>query len=197
MSIKQELLEHFNFENKRKGGLTMSTKLAPEAQPEAVPVKVNVGGVESLFDRAKEIYGLIARRAYELFEGRGRQDGFDLEDWLRAERESLLPISTVTSEYEDLLAVCVEVPGFNEKQIQVCLEPRRLIISGKIEQTDEQKSGETIYTSLRSNEFFNTLDLFEEVDPAKATATFKDGVLDIRLPKVAQAEPAQVEVKVK
>ena len=175
----------------------MSTKLAPAAQPEAVPVKVTIGGVESLFDRAKEIYESIARRAYELFEGRGRQDGFDLEDWLRAERETLLPISTITTEYDDHLAVRAEVPGFTDKEIQVSLEPRRLIISGKIEQTDEQKSGETTYTSLRFNEFFNTLDLFVEVDPAKATATFKEGVLDIRLPKAAQAEPAQVEVKVK
>lgn len=172
----------------------MSTKLAPEAQPESVPVKVDVGVIESLFDRAKEIYESIARRAYELFEGRGRQDGFDLEDWLSAERESLLPVSTITTEYDDHLAVRAEVPGFTEKEIQVSLEPRRLIISGKIEQTDEQKSGETTYTSLRSNEFFNTLDLFVEVDPAKATATFKDGVLDIRLPKVNQAEPARVEV---
>ena len=29
----------------------------------------------------------IARRAYELYEARGREDGHDLEDWLRAESE--------------------------------------------------------------------------------------------------------------
>jgi len=29
----------------------------------------------------------IAQRAYELYEARGREDGHDLEDWLRAERE--------------------------------------------------------------------------------------------------------------
>lgn len=29
----------------------------------------------------------IARRAYELYEARGREDGHDLEDWLRAEAE--------------------------------------------------------------------------------------------------------------
>jgi HSP20 family protein len=171
----------------------MSTKLAPEAQPLAAPVKVNVGGIESLFDRAKEVYESIARRAYELFEGRGRQDGFDFDDWLRAERETLLP--TVTIENDDHIEVRAEVPGFTEKEIKVALEPRRLIISGKTEQTDEQKEGEATYTSLRSNEFFTTLDLLEEVDPAKATAKLKDGVLDIRLPKVAQAEPARVEVK--
>jgi HSP20 family protein len=181
--------------NRRKGERKMSTKLAPEAQPLAAPVKVNVGGIESLFDRAKEVYESIARRAYDLFEGRGRQDGFDFDDWLRAERETLLPISTVTAEYDDHLEVRAEVPGFTEKEIQVALEPRRLIISGRTEQTDEQKSGGATYTSLRYNEFFTTLDLFVEVDPAKATASLKKGVLDIRLPKVAQAEPARVEVK--
>ena len=175
----------------------MSTKLAPEAQPVAAPVKVNDGGTESLFDRAKEIYESIARRAYELFEGRDRQDGFDFDDWLRAERERLLPISTVTTEYDDRLEVRAEVPGFTDKEVQVNLEPRRLTISGKTEQTDEQKSGDATYTSLRSNEFFNSLDLFVEVDPAKSTATLKDGMLDIKLPKVAQAEPARVEVKAK
>ena len=173
----------------------MSTKLAPEAQPLAAPVKVEVGVIESLFDRAKEIYESIARRAYELFEGRGRQDGFDFDDWLRAEREMVLP--TVTIENDDHLEVRAEVPGFTEKEIQVNLEPRRLIISGKTEQTGEQKSGDATYRSLRSNEFFNTLDLLEEVDPAKATATLKNGVLDIKLPKAAQTAPARVEVKTK
>ena len=171
----------------------MSTKVATQAQPGSGPVKLNVEGFESLFDRAKEIYESIARRAYELFEGRGRQDGYDFDDWLRAERETLLPISTVTSEYDDHLAVRAEVPGFTDKEVQVYLEPRRLIITGKVEQTDEQKSGEATYTSLRSNEFFTTLDLFEEVDPAKAAATLKKGVLDIKLPKAAQAAPAAAD----
>lgn len=171
----------------------MSAKLAPEAQPAAVPVKVNVGGIERLFDRAKEVYDSIARRAYEFFEGRGRQGGFAFDDWLRAERETLLP--TITIENDDHLEVRAEVPGFTEKEIQVNLEPRRLIISGKTDQTDERNSGEATYTSLRSNEFFTTLDLFEEVDPAKATATLKNGFLDIKLPKAAQATPARVEAR--
>ena len=36
-----------------------------------------------------EIYERIRRRAYELYEERGRQDGFEQEDWVRAEREML------------------------------------------------------------------------------------------------------------
>jgi outer membrane protein TolC len=39
------------------------------------------------FKRAAADHADIAQRAYELYEQRGRQDGWDLEDWLKAERE--------------------------------------------------------------------------------------------------------------
>ena len=35
---------------------------------------------------------LFARRAYQLYEARGRLDGFDLQDWLQAEREILAQV---------------------------------------------------------------------------------------------------------
>jgi HSP20 family protein len=107
----------------------------------------------------------------------------------------LLPVPIEATEYDDHLTVRAEVPGFNEKEIEVSCEPHRLVINGKIEQTDEHKAGETTYTSRRSNEIFHALDLPSEIDPAKATATLKYGVLDIRLPKVTRTEPDHVEVK--
>jgi outer membrane protein TolC len=39
------------------------------------------------FKRAAAEHAHIAQRAYELYEQRGRQEGLDLEDWLKAERE--------------------------------------------------------------------------------------------------------------
>lgn len=39
------------------------------------------------FKRAAADHAHIAQRAYELYEQRGRQDGGDLEDWVKAERE--------------------------------------------------------------------------------------------------------------
>ena len=50
----------------------------------------------SLLDRVRAIRETIACRAYELFEERGHQRGHALEDWLRAEAETLLPISVET-----------------------------------------------------------------------------------------------------
>ena len=174
----------------------MSAQPASETQKGQVPVKINVGGMETLFDRAQEIYRKVAQRAYELFEGRGRLQGFDLDDWLVAERELLHPVSLEVKEYDDHLAVRAEVPDFNEKEIQVTLEPHRLVINGKIEKQVEQKEAETLYTSQQLIEIFHTLELPNEVDPAKATATLKNGILDIQLPKTAQTEADRVDVKI-
>lgn len=40
---------------------------------------------------SQNVHSLIEQRAYELYEHRGRQDGYDLDDWLHAEREVLEP----------------------------------------------------------------------------------------------------------
>ncbi|MCI0486713.1 MAG: Hsp20 family protein [Blastocatellia bacterium] len=175
----------------------MSTQPAIKAQSGTLPIKIDTGETKTLFDRAKGLYESVAGRAYEFFDGRGREDGHDLEDWLRAERELLLPVPLKVTEYDDHLTVSAEVPGFSEKDLQVSLEPRRLIISGHIEQSVEEKTEEAVYASRKSKEIFHALDLPGEVDPARAAATLENGILDIRLPRAAQAEPARVEVNVK
>jgi Protein of unknown function (DUF2934) len=64
----------------------------------------------------------IARRAYELFEARGREHGHDWEDWFRAESELLRPVSTSTSESADQFTVRTNVLGFGESELRVSIE---------------------------------------------------------------------------
>lgn len=168
----------------------------PATQQTVAPINIKVVDGEGLLDRMKEVYQSVAARAYDLFEGRGREDGRDLEDWFRAESELLLPVPIEMKEYDDRFAVRAEVPGFNEKEVKVSVEPRRLLITGKIEQKTEKEEDETLYTEQLSNEIFRQLDLPADVDAAKAEATFKYGVLDITLPKLVTNEPARAEVKV-
>ncbi len=52
---------------------------------ETLDIRVSREGM----DAPRALRELIALRAYELYELRGRKDGFDLEDWLQAEREVL------------------------------------------------------------------------------------------------------------
>ena len=171
----------------------MTSQSAPQSA--VAPVNIRVVERESLLDLVREVYQAIAGRAYELFERRGSENGRDLEDWLSAERELLLPVQIELKEYDDRFAVRAEVPGFNEKEIKVSVEPRCLFISGNMEQTTEKKEGEILYTEQRSKVIFRALDLPAEVDPAKSEATLRNGVLDITLPKLVTNEPVRAEVK--
>ena len=85
----------------------------------------------------------ITRRAFELFEKRGREHGHDWEDWFKAESEFLCPVSISTSESEDRLSVRANVFGFTENELQVSIEPRRLAILGKKKATTSQNRGKT------------------------------------------------------
>jgi HSP20 family protein len=154
---------------------------------------------DQIFDRMRETYDAIARRAFEIFEGNGRRFGRDLEDWFRAERELLHPVHMEISETEGDLTVVVEVPGFTEKDIEIHLEPRRLTISGTRESTEEHKKGKTVYTERCSNRIFRVVDLPAQVDATNAAvqATYDKGILTITLPKPVKQEGRQIKVEAK
>ena len=44
------------------------------------------------------VFDLIQRRAYDLYEARGRQPGHDLDDWLKAEQEITRELGTITDD---------------------------------------------------------------------------------------------------
>ena len=164
-----------------------------QQEKEAVPVKSLPGS--DLFERVRELSNAVARRAFELFDGRGRTDGHDLEDWFRAESEFLHPVHLNLAESGDAFTVHAEVPGFTAKELEVGVEPHRLTISGKRETSEEHTSKKTIYSERCSNQMYRAIDLPAEVDTSKVTATLKNGVLELSMPKAAKAKKVQIEQK--
>ena len=150
---------------------------------------------EKLFEQMKGFSHSIARRAYEFFEARGRQFGNDLEDWFRAESELMRSVPVEVKETEDQITVRAEVPGFAANEIKVSVEPKYLFISGKSEKSTEEKKEQTVLSEFRSNQFCRELAFLAEIDPAKATATLKDGILELVLAKAVPSEAIDVEVK--
>jgi HSP20 family protein len=168
-------------------------------QPAKQATSINLLSGGDLFDRAQEVFNSIARRAFEIFEGRGRGDGHDLEDWFRAESELLYPVQLHIAESDDTLTVRAEVPGFSAEELEVGVEPHRLTVSGKRETSEERTSKRTIYTAQCSNQIFRAIDLPTEVDTSKVATTLNDGVLEVSMLKVAKAEksPGRRKVRVK
>lgn len=159
------------------------------------PTNVTPIAPENLFERANNILNAISRRAYEIFEGNGRSFGRDLEDWFRAERELLHPVHIHVTESGDALEVKAEVPGFTEKELEINVEPRRLVITGKRESKKEEKKGKTLYSESCANQIMRVVDLPADVETEKVTATLKNGVLELNLPKSAKARTVRIEPK--
>src|SRR5713226_146856 len=160
----------------------MTTPIATRLVP--TPLIAKLSPSDPFFEGVPEIHDLIARRAYELFESSGFTHGHDVADWLQAESEILQPVPLGITEKEAELIVRVDVRGFEEKDLEVRVEPRRLFIAGQLQQTYGVKEGRAVYSEWRSNQIFPVVELPAKIEPHKAKVTLGKGVLEVTLPKV-------------
>jgi HSP20 family molecular chaperone IbpA len=160
------------------------------------PASLKVVEPRTLFDHMNEVYDSISRRAFSLFELDGGMPGHELDHWFKAEQELLHPVHVGITDVDGNLSVKAEVPGFSADELQVSLEPNRLTIAGKKTAShDSQKKGETVYQERCSSEILRVIELPAEVDASKASATLKNGVLELMLPKAAETKATRVAVR--
>lgn len=99
------------------------------------------------------------------------------------------------AESDTLFELKAEVPGFNEKEVEIGVEPRRVTITGKRETKKEEKKGKTVCAESCSDQILRTVELPAEIETDKVTATLRNGVLDLTLPKVAKAQALRIHPK--
>jgi HSP20 family protein len=93
--------------------------------------------------------------------------------------------------------VSIELPGMDEKDVDITLSGRLLTIRGE-KKADEKTEGKDYYRRERKfGSFRRTLELPGEVDEAKIEASFKKGVLRIELPRTAEAQKKIKHINVK
>lgn len=99
------------------------------------------------------------------------------------------------TESDNNLTVRAEVPGFNAKELEINVEPRRLTITGKRETKEETKKGKTVFSELCASEILRVVDLPAEVDISNVSANVKDGILNIKMTKTGTPKSVRVELK--
>jgi HSP20 family protein len=172
--------------------------MKPQSSLHAIPreVAVKPKSFNSFWDEVNATFGKIEKRAYELFEGRGRENGHDLDDWFKAESELLRPMPVEINENDNALVIKAEVPGFKAEDLNVSLEPTCLIIKGKLEEATEKTVDKTVYSESQSKETFRKVPLPFEVNPDAGEAFLRDGVLEIKAPKAPGAKQTEEARKI-
>ena len=151
-------------------------------------------GFEEFNTPMQEFFDLIARRPFELLGSTPRFFTRELENWLKPEPEVFRPMNLKLYETEEALLVRAEVPGFTEKELDVHVEPWRLIITAKKEYMEEKKELVPIYKE-KLNRIYRTVKFPIEVRPNDVKAILKNGILEITLPKAEVVKKVHVEVK--
>jgi HSP20 family protein len=106
---------------------------------------------------------------------------------------SVFPAVNIFSD-EDGFVVRAEVPGIPAGQINVTVEPRRLTISGEKPPAKPEK-GSYHRRERRWGRFGRSIHLPEDLDAGKASAECRNGLLTVRIPKLAAAKPRQISVQ--
>ena len=165
----------------------MKSRKAPKPKSNRRSVRLSLSEPAALQAKVQKLQLAIARRAHELFEARGQEHSHDLDDWLQAESELLCPVSVAMSQSNDCVKLRADLSGFGQSDIEVSVEPGRVMILGKKAQsTKVTEPGTTGQSGASPDQVLQVIDLATEVAPERALVEFKSGELICELPAASK-----------
>jgi HSP20 family protein len=97
-------------------------------------------------------------------------------------------------ETDEALIMKAELPGFSKDDISIELKENTLVMKGERKRQDEVKEGNYHRTERVYGAFQRSFLLPTTVEPDKVKASYKDGILELHLPKVPAAQPKRIAV---
>lgn len=126
-----------------------------------------------------------------LFEGFLGPRRIDTEDG-----GALIPAIDV-SENDNEYRIKAEIPGVRKEDLNVSVQDGVLTINAESKyEEEEKKEGRIIRQERRYGRFVRSMRLGKDVDASSVKADYKDGVLEIVLPKVEEVKPKKIDVAI-
>jgi HSP20 family protein len=114
-----------------------------------------------------------------------------------AEAQSLVPALDIV-ERKDEYVVRTEMPGVAKENIEVTLEDGILTIAGESRgESEEKEEGRVLRKERHYGKYVRSLRLGAHVDGRNIKASYRDGVLELVLPKAEEVKPKKIAVDVK
>lgn len=125
---------------------------------------------------------------------REMEDLFGRFEWpWRAERGWAPAIDMVDA--KDEIVLRADLPGMDEKSIDVSVQDGTVTISGERKEEKEEKKEDYYYAERSYGAFSRSVMLPVAVDADRVRATFKKGVLEVHLPKSKEAKGRKIDIK--
>lgn len=156
-------------------------------------MKVKCRTVDSVLAGVEEVQRHIAQRAQEIFRGRGSVIGNALEDWVKAERETVWRPALEVRRTSEAFVVEAAVAGVDPKQFDVQVTPTELVLGAHVHHSDREQEGEIVLCEFASGPLFRSYEFPEPVDPARVSAEFRNGILRVTAPLAQTAKKVEVQ----
>ena len=110
--------------------------------------------------------------------------------------ESQRSVSPAVDVFEDAggITLLADMPGVPREQLELKVEGDTLLIEAKV-QPNTPEGLEAVYAEVRVPRYRRSFTLSRELDSARIEASLKDGVLSLRIPKQAHAQPRRIAVQ--
>ena len=99
-------------------------------------------------------------------------------------------------EYDDRFVLRADLPGVEQKDIDVRLQDGVLTLSGTRTDSVEEDEGQVKRSERRFGSFSRQFRVGQKVDSESISAAYKNGVLTVQLPKRQETQPRQIEIAV-
>lgn len=153
----------------------------------------------------KEIQKAPAGRAVDLYDEMDRMfENFLGRGWLRpwrsgfpraAEAAPEIKLPTVNViDRESEIVVRAEMPGVEKKDLDVTLSEDSVTIKGSTRKEEKEERGDYYRREISEGSFCRTVGLPSTINTETAKASFKDGMLELTLPKVAPSKKRSIKV---
>jgi len=109
-------------------------------------------------------------------------------------QRALIPRVDV-SEDDTGITLLADLPGVAREQLELRVEADTLLIEGEVD-TATPDALEAVYAEVRQPRYRRSFTLSRELDTSRIEAQMKDGVLRLRIPKQAHAQPRRIQVSV-
>ena len=123
---------------------------------------------------------------------------FELPVWSSFARTGQLftgwsPALDLYQSNDNVIAV-VELPGMRKEDIEISLHDGTLTISGERKRENSSNGDKAERTERYVGTFRRSIALPTRVDAGKVSATYRDGILTVTLPKAEEVKPKQIQV---
>ncbi len=104
------------------------------------------------------------------------------------------PPSVDIIDRDDEVVVKAELPGVDKDDIDISVTSNTVSIKGSTSHEEKEEKGDYYRCEMSRGSFARTMSLPAEVDESKSKAKFKDGILELKLPKLKKSKRHKVKI---